>query len=79
LVRLCKTTFDQLHLDCFPNLHDEQNTNNHRKYRRVALTARLSFQAYDAITELQHQHRISTGRYLPLWNLLDAAIVAYAR
>ena len=60
-------------------MHDEQDKNNNSRSRRVALTARLSFQAYDAITELQRQYRRRTGKYLPLWKLLDAAIVAYAR
>jgi hypothetical protein len=60
-------------------MHDEYDTNNNSKVRRVALTARLSFQAYDAITELQRQYRRRTGKYLPLWKLLDAAIISYAR
>ncbi|MCK5430628.1 MAG: hypothetical protein KAI94_14210 [Anaerolineales bacterium] len=60
-------------------MHEEKDTNNYSKSQRVALTARLSFQAYDAITELQRQYRRRTGRHLPLWKVLDAAIVAYAR
>ena len=60
-------------------MYEKQGKDINSKSRRVALTARLSFQAYDAITELQRQYRRRTGRHLPLWKVLDAAIVAYAR
>ncbi|MCI0558941.1 MAG: hypothetical protein MN733_10630 [Nitrososphaera sp.] len=46
---------------------------------RVPLTARLSLAAYDAISELRRQHRRKTGRALPIWKVIDAAIKAYAR
>jgi len=46
---------------------------------RVKLTARVTLDAYDAITELQRRHRRRTGRALRLWEVLDAAIVAYAK
>lgn len=58
---------------------DRKVTNTHSKSDRVALTVRLSLQAYDAITELQRKYRKNTGKYLPLWKLLDSAIVDYAR
>ena len=58
---------------------DRKDTNPHSKSNRVALTVRLSLQAYDAITELQRKYRKKTGKYLPLWKLLDSAIIAYAR
>lgn len=58
---------------------DRKDTNTLSKSNRVALTVRLSIQAYDAITELQRKYRKKTGKYLPLWKLLDSAIVAYAR
>jgi hypothetical protein len=47
--------------------------------QRIKLTARLSTQAYDAISEIQRQHRHQTGKALPLWRVLDAAINAYAQ
>jgi len=43
------------------------------------LTARLSLTAYDAIAEIQRRYRRKTGRALPLWKVLDAAIIAYAK
>ena len=58
---------------------ERKDTNTHRKSVRVALTVRLSLQAYDAITELQRKYRKKTGKFLPIWKLLDSAIVAYAR
>ena len=58
--------------------------NHHRKIsegkpQRIKLTARLSLSAYDAITEIQRRYRRQTGRALPLWQVLDAAIIAYAK
>lgn len=47
--------------------------------QRIKLTARLSQAAYAAITEIQRRHRTHTGRALPLWKVLDDAIIAYAQ
>ena len=49
------------------------------KVPRVKLTARVTLDAYDAITEIQRRYRRRTGRALRLWEVLDAAIVAYAK
>ena len=49
------------------------------KEQRVALTARLSLDAYDAIAQIQRRHRIQTGRALPIWKIIDAAVKAYAK
>ncbi len=49
------------------------------RLQRVALTARLSLDAYDAIIAVQRQHRIQTGRALPIWKIIDTAIIAYAQ
>ena len=46
---------------------------------RVKLTARVTLDAYDAITEIQRRYRRKTGRALRLWEVLDAAITAYAK
>ncbi len=46
---------------------------------RIRFTARLSHPAYDALTEIQRHHRRKTGRALPLWRILDAALIAYAK
>ena len=58
---------------------DKKGSNTQGNSNRVALTVRLSLQAYDVITELQREYRKKTGKYLPLWKLLDSAIVDYAR
>jgi hypothetical protein len=49
------------------------------KAQRIKLTARLSLPAYDAIAEIQRRYRRQTDRALPLWQVLDAAIIAYAK
>jgi len=46
---------------------------------RIKLTARLSLKAYDALSEIQRQHRKKTGRSLALWKIIDGAIIAYAK
>ncbi len=58
---------------------NRQNTQPDSEPQRIKLTARLSLQAYDAVSELQRQHRRQTGKALPLWRVLDAAIIAYAQ
>ena len=49
------------------------------KMPRVRLTARVTLDAYDAITEIQRRHRRKTARALRLWEVVDAAIIAYAK
>ena len=49
------------------------------KTSRVRLTARVTLAAYDAITEIQRRHRKKTGRALRLWEVLDAAGIAYGK
>lgn len=63
----------------FPKMSKQQKNQPDPKEQRVALTARLSLEAYDVITEIQRQHRIRTGRALPIWKVIDAAVKAYAK
>ncbi len=58
---------------------DIWNSKNQPNVERIKLTARVSLEAYDSITNLQRRHRGQTGRALPLWKVVDAAIKAYAR
>ncbi len=58
---------------------DKQQKKPEPEPQRIKLTARLSLPAYDAITEIQRHFRRKTGRALPLWKVLDAAIIAYAK
>ena len=46
--------------------------------KKFSFTARLSPAAYEAISEIQRQHRLKTGRVKHLWEILDTAILAYA-
>jgi hypothetical protein len=60
-------------------MRDEQEKKElETKVQRVKLTARITLPAYDAIFELQRQHRRKTGKHLPLWKVLDAAVRTYA-
>ena len=58
---------------------DLWNNASEPKTVRVKLTARVSSEAYDLITQMQRRFRIDTGRALPLWKVIDEAIRAYAR
>lgn len=60
-------------------LDKQQQRRPETKVSRVKLTARVTLAAYDAITEIQRRHRRKTGRALWLWEVLDAAIIAYAK
>ena len=58
---------------------DERRKKPETEPQRIKLTARLSLTSYDAIAEIQRRYRRKTGRALPLWKVLDAAIIAYAK
>ena len=58
---------------------DRQQNRPETQEVRVKLTARVTLAAYDAITELQRRYRRETGRALRLWEIVDAAILAYAK
>ena len=68
-----------LHNDAQFNMAVNKSENKKAKLQRIALTARLSLDAYDAITEIQRNHRRKTGRHKCLWEVLDAAILTYAK
>ena len=67
------------HNDAHFNMSVKKSENQKTMQQRIALTARLSLDAYDAITEIQRQYRRRTGRHICLWEILDAAIIAYAK
>jgi hypothetical protein len=60
-----------------PNKRQRKKTK--RGVQRVKLTARVTLDAYNAITEMQRRHRTRTGRALRIWEVIDAAIIAYAK
>ena len=49
------------------------------KLKQVKLSTQVTLAAYNAITEIQRRHRIQTGRALRLWEVVDAAILDYAK
>ncbi len=58
---------------------DEKREILENEPQRIKFTARLTLSAYDAIAEIQRRYRSKTGKALPLWRVLDSAIIAYAR
>ncbi len=68
-----------MHNDAEALMPDEKQESPESEPQRIKFTARLSLSAYDAIAEIQRRYRSKTGRALPLWKILDAAIIAYAR
>ncbi len=63
-----------IHNDAHVYMSVKKPENLKTNLNRIALTARLSLDAYDAITEIQRQYRRKTGRHKCLWEILDAAI-----
>ena len=60
-------------------LDTQQQKEPEAKVARVRLTARVSPAAYDAIVEIQRRHRRKSGKALRLWEVLDTAIITYAK
>ena len=70
---MCNTTMNPL----FGEHHKQSK--NHPQDSRVRLSARITPIAYDAIIELQCRHRKKTDKVLRLWEVLDAAVITYAK
>ena len=70
---MCNTTMTPLFGE-----HRKQNK-IHPQDSRVRLSARITPIAYDAIIELQCRHRKKTDKALRLWEILDAAVITYAK
>ncbi|MCA9874036.1 MAG: hypothetical protein KC441_10280 [Anaerolineales bacterium] len=47
-------------------MSNSQKQQPEARKRRVTFTARLSLAAYEAMTDIQRQHRIQSGKALPL-------------
>lgn len=60
-----------------PNKNQQQESSG--RVERVKLTARVTLEAYNAIIEMQRRHRARTGKALRIWEIIDAAIIAYAK
>ena len=58
---------------------DAQNKISENVFKRIRLTVQLTLTAYDAIREIQLQHRREKGRAIPIWRVVDKAVRAYAR
>ncbi len=67
-----------LHNGAISHMSNNQKKKSETMPKRVRLTAHLSLEAYDAIVQLQRQHRAKTGRALPIWKIIDTAVKAYA-
>jgi hypothetical protein len=53
--------------------------NAQSQVQRIKVTAFITLQAYHAINQLQLRHKARQGRSLPLWQVLDTAVKAYAK
>ena len=69
----------QLNDGAIPKMPKQPTDKPETNEQRVALTARLSLDAYDAIAQMQRRHRIQTGRVLPIWKIIDTAVKTYAK
>ena len=67
------------HNDAFPSMVSTSENKVEMEPQRIRLTARLSIPAYEVLTEMQRRHRRQTGRALPLWRIIDAAVMNYAQ
>jgi hypothetical protein len=61
--------------DASDNMSGEKPKKTETNLKRIALTARLSLNAYDALTEIQRRYRRRTGRH----KCLDEAVIAHAK
>jgi len=68
-----------IHNDAYDNMSGEKTKKTETILKRIALTARLSLNAYDALTEIQRRYRRRTGRHKCLWEVLDEAVIAHAK
>jgi hypothetical protein len=60
-------------------INRENGTGGVGTEKRVRFTARLTPGAYEAIIQLQQEHRKQEDRALPMWRILDSAVKHYAR
>jgi hypothetical protein len=50
-----------------------------RPDHRLRLSVDVSLNAMSIIQNFQSQHRLATGRLLPVWKILDEALVLYSK
>ena len=52
---------------------------NDRQAKRVRTTVDLTWNALQVVQGLQQQHRLKTGKVLPLWKAVSQAIEGFAK
>ena len=57
----------------------QQSNREVSKPDRVRMTVQLSAEAYHAVAEMQRKYRVRTKRAKPTWQIIDAAVKAYAK
>ena len=57
----------------------EKRRSKQDKLRRVHITTDLTIEALQTIQAIQQQHRLETGKVLPLWKAVSLAIIHYGR
>ena len=46
---------------------------------RLRITTDVTKQALEVIQEMQHHHRVKTGKTLPAWKIISAAVEKYGK
>ncbi len=79
-MRLCQSANTHLHNDTkFMPKSEKKESNNRPEPKRIRLTVQLTTDAYNAISNIQTTHRAKTGKALPAWEVIDAAVRAYTK
>lgn len=79
-MRLCQSAITHLHNDTiYMPESDKMGSESQSEPKRIRLTVQLTIDAYNAISNIQRDHRAKTGKALPAWQVIDKAIVAYAK
>ena len=78
-MHLCQRAGAHRHDYGFPTMHEKQKNRIEAGPQRVRLTVHVSVSAYDVLSEAQRRHRREHGKALPLWRIINAAIIDYAK
>lgn len=79
-MRLCQSAMTHLHNDTiYMPKSDRKGSESQSEPKRIRLTVQLTTDAYHAISTIQQTHRAKTGKALPAWEVIDAAVRAYAK
>jgi len=78
-MHLCQYAGEHKHNGTLYEMFKKNKNRADQEPQRIRMTVHLSLSAYDVLTELQRQHRLKTGKALPIRQIIDAAIINYAK